>query len=251
MASEDDDRYFDLARMGFPLVRVNRWADAGEQVGPFHVVDAGPDPRPIDPTGEQVEWGSSVLLPTPDELVYLGGWWAMPFEATVSTMVPVEVSGAKTPLFVMAKLQLLNTRRLEVVELQVATPKDPTLDWDGEHVEPHGISPKSLRQVPLASIIAREAFRHLTCVEWEEDGTVTAAHCRPTPEDVADGPTPLALEILAGVYRAAVIANVAPVKAVCTAFEMPRPRAADWIKRARSAGLIDDEWRPKGKGSDE
>ncbi len=208
---------------------IDRRAADGEGLGPVLLSEGIPaEPRP---------WieGTSGLID-------LGGGWAMPSGVTLYQMLTIEDgSDTKMRLDVRVEMQMLRSRRFEVVDLRIR----PKLAADAEV----GIRPTMLRQIPLASLVARKAFEHLTYVAVLEGETI-AAQWQPRPADVAEGPTRRSLSIVAGLYRAALIAGVPPVKAVMETLSVGRSKAADWIKRARYADLIDETWRPR-KDADE
>lgn len=196
-------------------------------VGPFPVQLAD------DPLATvKIEWHSG------DYVLHLGGGWAMPYDIAVDLLPMVETpAGDRVVLHLTVQLCLHEaTHRLEVRDLHLRPPEGAS----------YGVTAGMLRQIPLASLVASYAFGQLVYVA-EVDGLVVGAGLAPTPEDVAEGPTIKSLTIVAGIYRAALVANVPPVKAVVETFGMGRSKAADWIKRARYAGLIDldEEWRPK------
>lgn len=208
------------------LVHVDRWALPGERLGPFVVVAPDEPPPSI-----RVDWHSG------DDLIHLGGGWAMPYDIGVDILTSVGAEGDRTLVQLTVQLYWSEaSQRLEVRDLHLRPPADAD----------YGITPTMLRQLPLVAITANFAFGQLTYLE-EVDGEIWGAVLQPDPEDVAEGPSIRSLTMVAGIYRAALIANVPPVKAVLETFDMTRAKAADWIKRARYAGLIDfdEEWRPK------
>lgn len=208
------------------VVHVDRWAADGEQLGPFTVTAPDEPPWTI-----RVDWHSG------DDVIHLGGGWAMPYDIAVDILTSVGPMDDRTPVHLTVQLCWVEaTQRLEVKDLHLRPPPDAN----------YGITPTMLRQLPLVAITSNFAFGQLVYLS-EINGETVGAVLQPDPEDVAEGPTIASLTMVAGIYRAALIANVPPVKAVVETFDMTRAKAADWIKRARYAGLIelDEEWRPK------
>lgn len=62
------------------------------------------------------------------------------------------------------------------------------------------------------------------------------------------GPVTETLEMVAWIYRTAFAVGDSPTKQVADAFEIPRPTADRWVRRARDRGLLGDSPQP-GKAS--
>ncbi len=165
-----------------------------------------------------------------DHLVDVGGGWAMPTGFRRATRHPITLDAGDTvDMVVETDVQLLNTGRLEVVRLCLST-----ADSVADNV---GISSSLLRQIPVGTIVAELAFEYLSFVAVL-DGQTIASRWRPGPDHLEDGPTDANLALVAGVYQSASVAGLAPIKAVVDVLGLKRPTAADWVKRAKYAGLI-------------
>ena len=99
------------------------------------------------------------------------------------------------------------------------------------------VDPTELRRLPVTTWVQDHVLEYLT-KQHAIPGGVAMSDAPVNPSFADDGPTEDALRVFAGLYQAAVIAHVAPVKFLCEYLGFGRPKAANWVKRARAAGFL-------------
>lgn len=138
---------------------------------------------------------------------------------------------------ISARVHVADSGKVEVTSLEVSQRKG------GEPV-----TGAALRSIAVQKIVREFVRVELSMSKGHKTGTTVMAHGLLTKDEARAakdrGPTAETLDLVAQVYRLAVLMDDAPTKAVEEVFEVSRSTAGAWIGRARSAGLLE---APHGK----
>jgi hypothetical protein len=105
------------------------------------------------------------------------------------------------------------------------------------------LSSSLMQKIKIQNFL-RTLLRQAAVIPSEIDGVRSPISLSPIDAEYAEhiraeGPTDSTLKVVARYYRLAEAINEPPTKAVQECLQIPRPTAANWVSRARSAGLLE------------